>query len=112
MRQWKVDFFMPEAINGSEGCWGIIACIVLSFFNSLCAQDSPDSQFPMPRNRGIAILHPQDGPYPGIGVGQVLIAAGQIAPDATVRVVAKEKSQRIFYPAIEILSMEPEPQDA
>jgi len=112
MRHRKVDFFMPEAINGREGFWGIIACIVLSFFNSLCAQDSPDSQFPTPRNRGIAILHPQDGPYPGIGVGQVLIAAGQIAPDATVRVVAKEKNQRIFYPAIEILSIEPEPQDA
>ncbi|MFM8399214.1 MAG: hypothetical protein ACKOAH_15425, partial [Pirellula sp.] len=55
-------------------------------------------------------MQTQQGPYPGIGVGQVLIAAGQVASDATVRVVATEKDQRIFYPAIEIVSIEPEPQ--
>jgi len=60
-------------------------------------------------NRGVAILHTQEGPYPGIGVGQILIGAGQVASDATVRVVATEKDQRIFYPAIEIVSIDSEP---
>ena len=64
---------------------------------------------PAMTNRGVAILHTQEGPYPGIGIGQILIGAGQVASDATVRVVATEKDQRIFYPAIEIVSIDPEP---
>jgi hypothetical protein len=59
-------------------------------------------------NRGVAVLQTQQGLYPGIGVGQILIGAGQVASDATVRVVATEKDQRIFYPAIEIVSIDPE----
>jgi len=46
----------------------------------------------------------------GIGVGYVVIPAGQIAADATVRVLVHEASDRILYPAVEILSIDPEPE--
>ncbi|MEI8213114.1 MAG: hypothetical protein WCI02_13275 [Planctomycetota bacterium] len=51
-----------------------------------------------------AILHQ------GLGVGSILIPADQIAKDATVRVITKEKNDRIFYPAVEILTVEPAPE--
>ena len=46
----------------------------------------------------------------GIGVGYVVIPAGQIAADATVRVLVHEVNDRILYPAVEILSIDPEPE--
>ncbi|MFM7931561.1 MAG: hypothetical protein ACKO9Q_27965, partial [Pirellula sp.] len=104
MRQRIVDLVI---------CWipkGLLLCLAIGILTpTLLAQE--DLERPaVPKNRGIAILQTQQGPYPGVGVGQVLIAAGQVASDATVRVVATEKDQRIFYPAIEIVSIEPEPQ--
>ncbi|MBM3963561.1 MAG: hypothetical protein FJ308_00615 [Planctomycetes bacterium] len=45
----------------------------------------------------------------GVGVGYVLIPAGQIAADATVRILVHEANDRILYPAVEILSIDPEP---
>jgi hypothetical protein len=46
----------------------------------------------------------------GFGVGRILIPAGQIASDATVRILTTEQSGRILYPAIEIFSSEPAPE--
>jgi hypothetical protein len=45
----------------------------------------------------------------GWGIGQIEIPVGQIAPDATVRVVVLERDDRILYPATEIFSLEPGP---
>ena len=104
MRQRNVDAvtcWIPKIV------WLCLAIGTLA--PKLLAQENTERPA-VPKNRGIAILQTQQGPYPGIGVGQVLIAAGQVASDATVRVVASEKDQRIFYPAIEIVSIEPEPQ--
>ena len=96
MRHWIVGYLL-------------LSCIFLAQ-PDLQAQDSREPRGTA-KNSGLAILQTEQGPYPGIGVGQVLIAAGQVASDATVRVVASEKNQRIFYPAIEIVSIDPEPQD-
>lgn len=104
---------MRQRIVDLVTCWIpklVLLCIAIGILApTLLAQDNLERPA-VPKNRGIAILQTQQGPYPGIGVGQVLIAAGQVASDATVRVVATEKDQRIFYPAIEIVSIEPEPQ--
>lgn len=104
---------MRQRIVDLVTCWIpklVLLCIAIGILApTLLAQDNFERPA-VPKNRGIAILQTQQGPYPGIGVGQVLIAAGQVASDATVRVVATEKDQRIFYPAIEIVSIEPEPQ--
>jgi len=104
---------MRQRIVDLVTCWIpklVLLCIASGILApTLLAQDNLERPA-VPKNRGIAILQTQQGPYPGIGVGQVLIAAGQVASDATVRVVATEKDQRIFYPAIEIVSIEPEPQ--
>ncbi|MCU0709997.1 MAG: hypothetical protein MUF23_17080, partial [Pirellula sp.] len=45
----------------------------------------------------------------GWGVGQMEIPVGQIAPDATVRVVVRERDDRVLYPATEIFSADPGP---
>ena len=105
-----VDWSGAQAMSLFKELRVVLIYVALMSCDFLCAQEGSESPNPGPKNRGIAILQSQEGPNRGIGVGQVLVAAGQIAPDATVRVVAKEKNQRIFYPAIEIVSMEPEPQ--
>jgi hypothetical protein len=89
--QYRIEFI----------CFGFLFFLLILFDpQSLCAQDK----------RGIAILQSEQGPFPGLGIGQVLIGAGQVASDATLRVVATEKNQRILYPAIQIVSIEPDPQ--
>jgi hypothetical protein len=45
----------------------------------------------------------------GWGIGRVEIPAGQIASDATVRIVVTEKGNRILYPANEISPAESDP---
>jgi hypothetical protein len=45
----------------------------------------------------------------GWGVARIDIPVGQIASDATVRVIVSEKQSRILYPANEIYSAEPSP---
>lgn len=47
-----------------------------------------------------------------LGVGAILVPIGQIAEDATVRVIAREKNDRILYPAVEVLSLDPGPPTA
>lgn len=43
------------------------------------------------------------------GVGQILVIAGQISADSTVRILVKERDDRIFFPAIDYVTIEPEP---
>ncbi len=59
--------------------------------------------------QGIALYLGEQGQFPGLGVGEIRVAAGQIASDATIRLVVREKQNRILYPAIEIVSIEPPP---
>lgn len=110
MRRWMVNasFFQNDRRMTFSICFLLISLCITCTWNDSEAQDAPSTKT-VAENKGIAILQPQSGPYPGLGVGQILIAAGQIAPDATLRIVASEKEQRIFYPAIEIVSIEPEP---
>ena len=60
-------------------------------------------------NHGYALLSGPRGRFSGLGVGEIQVAAGQIASDATVRLVLTEANERILYPAIEIVSIEPTP---
>jgi hypothetical protein len=60
-------------------------------------------------NHGYALLSGSRSRFPGLGVGEIQVAAGQIASDATVRLVLTESKDRIVYPAIEIVSVEPTP---
>ena len=60
-------------------------------------------------SQGIALYLGTQGRFPGLGVGEIRVAAGQIASDATIRLIVREKHNRILYPAIEIVSVEPEP---
>jgi hypothetical protein len=116
MRQRNVDLGPGNASANTSYCWILSILWIAPLWLVLGYQSQPTQaqenveKQPTLKNRGIAILQAQQGPFPGIGVGQVLIAAGQVASDATVRIVASEKDQRIFYPAIEIVSIEPEPQ--
>jgi len=87
----------------------IVLGLCAVFFWNIALAQAPAQNQPGIKNRGIALMQLQKGAHPGLGVGQILIAAGQIAPDATLRVVASEKAQRIFYPSIEIVSIEPDP---
>jgi hypothetical protein len=43
------------------------------------------------------------------GVGRIEIPVGQIASDATVRIVVTDRENRILYPAHEVFSAEPDP---
>jgi len=60
-------------------------------------------------NHGYALISGPSSRFAGLGVGEIQVAAGQIASDATVRLVLTEASERILYPAIEIVSIEPTP---
>ena len=60
-------------------------------------------------NHGYALLSGPGARFSGLGVGEIQVAAGQIASDATVRLVLTEANERILYPAIEIVSIEPTP---
>lgn len=60
-------------------------------------------------SQGIALCSDPKGRFPGLGVAEIRVAAGQIASDATIRLIVREKQNRILYPSIEIVSIEPEP---
>ena len=57
---------------------------------------------------GVALLQPNQGQHSGIGIGEISIVIGQMASDATLRVIATEAEDRILYPAIEIVPIAPD----
>ena len=72
--------------------------------DSLAAGESGSA---IPGNLQVSALLQND-----LGVGSILVPIGQIADDATVRVITREKNDRIHYPAVEVLSLDPGPPTA
>lgn len=78
--------------------------------NNFAPKDTPQNGKASPGPGSVAnTIHVEAVSAEPYGVAQILVIAGQISSDSTVRILVQEKNDRVFFPAIDYVTVDPTP---